>query len=65
MAETRELTKGVAVANFSSPATYQMDLVLGDRGHLGIPAANQLGVLFNVFLLDFVEDDRMNVLAAG
>lgn len=57
MAETGELTKGVAVANFGPPATYEMDLVLGNRGHLGIPAANQLSVLFNVFLLDLVEDD--------
>lgn len=58
-------TKRVAVAYFGPPATYEMDLVLGNGGHLRVPAPDQLGVLFDILRLDLVEDNRVDVLAAG
>lgn len=65
MDKTGDSTKGIAVADLSPPATYQMDLVLGNGRHLGVPFPNQLCILLDFVLLHLVEDNRVDVLAAG
>lgn len=61
----RSLTESVAVSHFSPPATYKMDLVLGDRSHLRIPTSNQLSVFFDLVWLYFVEHNRVDVFTAS
>ena len=58
-------TKSIVVANLSSPAAHQVDFVLLDRGHLGVPLADEIYILVNLVGLDIVEDDRMDVFATG
>lgn len=58
-------TKGIAVADFGPPAAYQMDLVLRNGCHLGVPISNQFGIFVNAILLHLVENNRMDVLATS
>lgn len=58
-----ELTECVAVSDLGPPAPDQVDLILLLARHFGIPVADQLDVLVDAIGLDFVEDDRVHVLA--
>jgi hypothetical protein len=62
---SKDRTKSIVVANLSSPAAHQVDLVLLNRGHLGVPLADEIYILVNLVGLDIVEDDRMDVFATG
>lgn len=58
-------TECVAVSHLCPPASDQMNLILGHRGHAGIPLADELDILIDLVGLDLVEDDAVDVLAAG
>lgn len=60
-----KLTKGIAIANLGPPASDQMDLVILHAGHLRVPFANELNILFDLVGLDLVEDDGMDVFATS
>jgi hypothetical protein len=51
------LTKCVAVAHLGSPASYEMNLVLGNGGHLWVPVTDELIVLFDFVRFNVVEYD--------
>jgi hypothetical protein len=42
-----------------------MDLVLRQRGHLRVPLPYELRVLVDLFWLDLVKDNRVDVLSAS
>ena len=59
------LTKCIAVTHLSPPATHEMHFVLWNGGHLWVPVADELVVLFDLVWLDIVEDNRVYVLPAS
>lgn len=58
-------TKCITIADLGSPASYQVNFVLGGVCHPGVPTTYKLDILVDLVRLDFVEDDRMDVFAAG
>jgi hypothetical protein len=58
------LTKGIAVANLCSPASDQVNLILGRVGHLGVKLSRELDILVYLVRLDFVEHDGVDVFAS-
>jgi len=55
------ITKGIAVSDFGSPASYQVHLVLWHACHTRIPGSNRLNVFIYLVWLHLVEDNRVHV----
>lgn len=62
---THQLTKGIAIADLCSPASNQVDLILGRIGDLGVEISDELDVLVDLVGLDFVENDGVDVLPSS
>jgi hypothetical protein len=60
-----EHTKGIAVSDLCSPTSDQMNLILRHVGHTRVPGADKLNILVDLVGLDIVQDDAVNVFAAG
>lgn len=57
-------TESVTVADFSSPTSNEVNLILRHVGHAGIPRTNKVDILVHLVRLDVVEDDAVHVLAS-
>jgi hypothetical protein len=63
--QSDEHTKGIAVSDLCSPTSDQMNLILRHVGHTRVPGADKLNILVDLVGLDIVQDDAVNVFAAG
>lgn len=61
----RNHTECIVVADLCSQAADQVDAVRLGAGHLGVPLPHQVDIFIDAVRLDLVEDDGVDVLAAG